>query len=120
MRSWRGIVSFTHLAREARMTVTIGRRELLAALGGAVAAWPLAARGRTLLELYFRWFRCFSRLVSGGHRPAFVQGLQDGVDVVISAGGKDLDLPPDAGRRAGQACHARFIAPFPAASCLRS
>jgi hypothetical protein len=25
------------------MTVTIGRRELLAALGGATAAWPLAA-----------------------------------------------------------------------------
>ena len=25
------------------MTVTIGRRELLAALGGAVATWPLAA-----------------------------------------------------------------------------
>src|SRR5262249_35231297 len=33
----------THLAREGRMTVTIGRRELLAALGGAAAAWPLAA-----------------------------------------------------------------------------
>ena len=30
-------------AREGRMTVTIGRRELLAALGGAVVAWPLAA-----------------------------------------------------------------------------
>src|SRR5262249_56245981 len=40
--SWRGIVPFTHLAREGRMTVTIGRRELLAALGGAVV-WPLAA-----------------------------------------------------------------------------
>src|SRR6516162_11029951 len=40
--SWRGILSSTHLAREGRMTVTIGRRELLAALGGA-AAWPLAA-----------------------------------------------------------------------------
>src|SRR5262249_62378938 len=40
-RSWRGIVPFTHPARGGRRTVTIGRRELLAALGGAVAAWPL-------------------------------------------------------------------------------
>ena len=39
----RAIVTFTHLAREGRMTVTIGRRELLAALGGVAVAWPLAA-----------------------------------------------------------------------------
>src|SRR5262245_19047361 len=45
-RLWRGIVPFTHLAREGRMTVTIGRRKLLAALGRAAAAWPRAARAQ--------------------------------------------------------------------------
>ena len=42
-RPWRAILPSTHLAREGRrMTVTIGRRALLAALGGVAVAWPLA------------------------------------------------------------------------------
>src|SRR5262249_26372165 len=45
-RSWRGILPSTHLAREGRMAVTIGRRELLAALGVATVAWPLVARAQ--------------------------------------------------------------------------
>jgi hypothetical protein len=44
-RAWRDILPLTHLAREGRMTVTIGRRELLAALGGGVAARGAGAAG---------------------------------------------------------------------------
>ena len=52
--SWRGIVPVTHLAREGRMTVTIGRRELLAALGGAASLFfCVNAAASTNLRRFF-------------------------------------------------------------------
>src|SRR5262249_25723549 len=100
-RSWRGIVAFTHLAREGRMTVTIRRRELLAALRGAAAAWPLAARAQqpampVIGFLHNNPLHTLSHLVA-----AFRQGLGEigyvaGKNLTIeyrSSEGQDQDLP---------------------------
>src|SRR5262249_40297540 len=78
-RSWHGIVAFTHLAREGRMTVTIGRRELLAALGGAAAAWPLAARGQQPSMPVIGFLSSASPNLSGYaiRLRAFRQGLKE-------------------------------------------
>src|SRR5262249_20314139 len=80
-----GIVLFTHLAREGRMTVTIGRRELLVALGGAAAVWPLAARAQQPLPV-------LGYLNSGSPESdtSRLTGLRQGLDETGDVGGRNL------------------------------
>jgi putative tryptophan/tyrosine transport system substrate-binding protein len=82
------ILPFTHLAREGRMRVTIRRRELLAALGGAAAMWPLAARaqqgttpviGVLLAVSAAQW----TDRMAGFHRGLREAGLSESRNVVI-------------------------------------
>ena len=60
------------------MTVTIGRRELLAALGGAAASWPLAARAQqpAMPVIGFLDPRSLHYTLADQQR-AFRQGLKD-------------------------------------------
>src|SRR5262245_47791739 len=88
-RSWRGIVPFTHLAREGRMTVTIGRRKFLATLGGAAMAWPLAARAQQPSKVWrIGVLETISSAQNAPQLDAFRQRLQqlgyvEGINFVI-------------------------------------
>ena len=84
-RSRRATLPFTHLAREGRMTVTIGRRELLVALGGAVA-WPLMARAQkpplpVIGVLGFSWPE--ASVAAAFHKGLNETGYSEGRNVAI-------------------------------------
>ena len=83
------------------MTVTIGRRELLVALGGAAASWPLAARAqqpavRVIGLLSGVSAAPFAALVDGFRRGLRGTGYVEGHNVIIEyhwADGKYDRLP---------------------------
>src|SRR6516225_1086070 len=62
---------------EGRMTVTIGRRELLAALGGAAAAWPLAARAKQPAMPTVGFLGSGTPITAGVWVVAFAQRLRE-------------------------------------------
>src|SRR5215510_11648613 len=59
------------------MTVTIGRRELLVALGGAATAWPLAARAQQSAMPVVGWLGSESREAENLRIIPFRQGLEE-------------------------------------------
>jgi len=69
------------------MTVTIGRRELLAALGGAAVAWPLAA-GAQQGERAMRVGVLMAYAESDPEAQASVAAFQEGLQKLGWAGAR--------------------------------
>ena len=72
------------------MTVIIGRRELLAALGGAVAAWPLAARAQQGERI--RRIGVLMGVADDAAGQARVKGLQQGLQELGWIEGRNVGI----------------------------
>ena len=59
------------------MTVTIGRRELLAALGGAAAVWPFTARAQQPAVPVIGFLSSSALADRARYLPAFRQGIRE-------------------------------------------
>src|SRR5262245_15085616 len=89
------------LRREGRMAIHIRRREFITLLGGAAAAWPLAARAQQAAVPVIGFLGSSSVEMTVKHLEAFRKGLNgtgyvDGRNVAIEfrwAGGQDERMP---------------------------
>ena len=72
------------------MTVTIGRRELLAALGGAAAAWPLAARAQQAERV--RRIGLLMGVADDREGQARVTALKQGLQELGWTDGRDIQI----------------------------
>ena len=68
------------------MTVTIGRREVLAALSGAAVAWPLAARAQQPAMPVVG----FLNGISAGERPHLVESFRRGLSEAGYVAGQNV------------------------------